>query len=219
LAKNLYISNMTLTQTFLKAKHWHLCLLTFGIPMIAEIALIIAMFADISKGVPPDPTIMFSFFKFFPVLMIVCLGSHYCWQWSIAIGLLEKIPANAKMKTGTFKLFFFIPMVYILLISIGVGLAFNGLPEMIERNVQPDFGMIATSMAIVIPLHLFSMFCIFYCLYFVSKTFKTAELQRQTTFSDFAGEFFLLWFYPVGIWIVQPKINKMVESTPELPVL
>jgi hypothetical protein len=73
-------------------------------------------------------------------------------------------------------------------------------------------------MAIIIPLHLFSMFCIFYCLYFVSKTFKTAELQRQTTFSDFAGEFFLLWFYPVGIWIVQPKINKMVESTPDLPV-
>jgi hypothetical protein len=71
-------------------------------------------------------------------------------------------------------------------------------------------------MAIIFPLHLFSMFCIFYCLYFVSKTFKTVELQRETTFSDFAGDFFLIWFYPIGIWIVQPKINKMVEETPSL---
>jgi hypothetical protein len=42
---------------------------------------------------------------------------------------------------------------------------------------------------------------------------------EQNVQPDFAGEFFLLWFYPVGIWIVQPKINKMVESTPDLPVL
>ncbi len=60
------------------------------------------------------------------------------------------------------------------------------------------------------------MFCMFYCLYFVSKTFKIAEMQRETTFSDFAGEFFLLWFYPIGIWIVKPKINKMVEETSTL---
>jgi hypothetical protein len=30
-------------------------------------------------------------------------------------------------------------------------------------------------------------------------------------FRDFAGEFFLVWFYPVGVWIIQPKINKMIE--------
>jgi hypothetical protein len=66
-------------------------------------------------------------------------------------------------------------------------------------------------MIIVFPLHLFSMFCIFYCLYFVAKTFKTVELQREVQFSDFAGEFFLIWFFPVGIWVIQPKINKMIE--------
>jgi hypothetical protein len=209
---------MTLSQTFLKAKHWHLFLLTFGIPMIAEVVLIIAMFANISKGIPPDPTVMFSFLKFFPVLMFIFTGTFFGWFWSIAIGLQDKIPANARMKTGMFKVFFFFPLVYILLFSIGMSTLFSGAAGMIERNVQPDFALIATAMAIIIPLHLFSMFCIFYCLYFVSKTFKTAELQRQTTFSDFAGEFFLLWFYPVGTWIVQPKINKMVESTPDLPV-
>jgi hypothetical protein len=41
---------------------------------------------------------------------------------------------------------------------------------------------------------------------------KTIELQREVTFSDFAGEFFLIWFYPVGIWIIQPKVNKFAQA-------
>ena len=59
--------------------------------------------------------------------------------------------------------------------------------------------------------HILSMFGIFYSLYFVAKTFKTVELQREVTFSDFAGEFFMIWFFPIGIWVIQPKINKMIN--------
>lgn len=44
-----------------------------------------------------------------------------------------------------------------------------------------------------------------------AKTIKTVELQKKVTFSDFAGEFFLLWFSPIGIWILQPKINKFAS--------
>jgi len=78
----------------------------------------------------------------------------------------------------------------------------------IENGIGPNPGIFG----LIIPFHLFSMFCIFYCLYFVAKVFKTVELQRKVTFSDFAGEFFMIWFYPIGIWIVQPKINKMIEK-------
>ena len=77
-------------------------------------------------------------------------------------------------------------------------------------NEESNFIAIAGIFAIIVPVHLFAMFCIFYSLYFVAKTFKTVELQRTVTFSDFAGEFFLLWFYPIGIWIIQPKINRMI---------
>ena len=73
-------------------------------------------------------------------------------------------------------------------------------------------GSIFTGFAVIFPLHIFSMFCIFYCLYFVAKTIKTIELQRQVTFSDFAGEFFLIWFFFIGVWILQPRINKMIAD-------
>lgn len=99
-----------------------------------------------------------------------------------------------------------------LLMSIGIGTIMSGLPGVVASGNGPDIGLIGSMVGIIIPLHLFSMFCIFYSLYFVAKTFKTVELQRETTFSDFAGEFFMIWFYPIGIWIIQPKVNKMAES-------
>ena len=46
-----------------------------------------------------------------------------------------------------------------------------------------------------------------------AKALKTVEWQKPVTFSDFAGEFFLIWFFPIGIWIIQPRINKLFDAT------
>jgi hypothetical protein len=31
-------------------------------------------------------------------------------------------------------------------------------------------------------------------------------------FKDFVGEFFLVWFFPIGVWILQPTINKLEDG-------
>ena len=198
-----------MTEKFLKAKHWQLFLLTFGIPMIFQFVMMGTMFAKIGTGNNPDPSFMFSYMKFFPILMILFMGVFFGWFWSVVIGLQKVIPAEAQMKLKRFKIFFFIPLVYILFLSIFIGGAMSGFAD---SSNAPNPGLIGGMMAIIFPLHLFSMFCIFHSLYFVAKAFKTAELKRKVSFSDFAGEFFLIWFYPIGIWIVQPKINKMIEE-------
>jgi len=203
---------MTFTETFLKAKHWQLFILTFGIPMVFQIILMISMFATLLSGDTSAPSSLFFFFKLFPVLMILLIGTIYGWFWSIAIGLQDKVPLHVKMKTKKFKIFFFIPLAYLLAISIGMGIAMTGLLGTIKAGSQPDIALFGGMVALIVPLHVFSVFCIFYCLYFVAKTFKTVERQRETTFSDFAGEFFMIWFYPIGIWIIQPKVNKMAET-------
>jgi hypothetical protein len=198
-----------MTEKFLKAKHWQLFLLTFGIPMLFQIVLMITMFANISSGNNPDVSFMFNYMMFFPIIMILLIATQFGWFWSMAIGLQSKVPENVKMKVKKFKIFFFIPLIYLILISIFIGVATN---LMLESGKAPSVGLIMSLVAIIIPLHFFSMFCIFYSLYFVAKTYKTVELQRQVSFSDFVGEFFMIWFYPIGIWIIQPKINKMFEN-------
>lgn len=62
------------------------------------------------------------------------------------------------------------------------------------------------------------MFCTVYTMYFAAKTIKLAELQRPVTFTDFADEFFLIWFFPIGIWFVQPRINELALATDSRPI-
>lgn len=178
--------------------------------------MVITMLKNMSSGTVPEPTQFLNILYIFPLLLVVMVGIHFGWYWSVAIELQHKIPDHAKLKTGKFKVFLFIPLVYILSISIVIGNVVSNMSGIMESGEQINPGAVFGWMAVIFPLHLFSMFCIFYCMYFVAKTFKTAELQRETTFSDFVSEFFLIWFYPIGIWIIQPKINRVAEDTPNL---
>lgn len=178
-------------EKFLKAKHWQIFLITYGLPFLIQ-AIMIPM-----TIMGSNPMIMF---KIFPIMMILFIGGFFGWFWSVAIGLQQVIPDEIKLNVRIFKIFFLIPLTYIIFIF--------GLIATSFFSGGPNLGVFA----IIVVFHLFSMFCIFYCLYFVAKTFKTAELQRKVTFGDYAGEFFMIWFFPIGIWIVQPKINKMIAN-------
>jgi len=194
---------------FLRAKHWQIFVLTFGIPLLAQAIFMISIFSSLVNSSNPDPTIIFGFFKFFPVLMLLFMGGTFGWFWSIAVGLQKMVPATVKMKTTMFKVFFFIPLIYISCIMTFMGFFFSS--TILQHPDQPPFWIFGT-FAVIFPVHIFSMFCIFYCLYFVAKTIKTVELQREVTFSDFVGEFFLMWFHFIGVWILQPRINKIVQG-------
>lgn len=191
---------------FLRAKHWQLFLLTFGLPFLIEIIFMLKMFVTIASGRVNG--LDMGAFTLFPIIMLLCMGTMFGWFWSVAIGLQSKIPQNINMKVTLFKVFFFIPLVYLIGLCCFIGSTFG---TMVSIGGQPNQAIFSLFMLIV-PLHLFSMLCIFYCLYFVAKTIKTVELQREVTFSDFAGEFFMIWFFFIGVWIIQPRINKIVAE-------
>jgi len=198
-----------MTDKFLKAKHWQLFLLMVAIPVVLQFVLMGKMVADFATQSPPDPVIMLGYMKFIPVVGILCIAVLFGWLWSVAVGLQNKVPVSVTMKVKKFKLFFTFPLVYMLAFLA----FFSAIMSSLEaNNPEPGSALVGSIFAVVVPLHLFAMFCFLYTFYFVAKTFKTVELQREVTFGDFAGEFFLLWFYPIGIWILQPKINKMIEE-------
>jgi hypothetical protein len=197
-----------MTDRFLKAKHWQLFVLTFGVPMIFQIFMMISAFSNFTLDNGPDPTFMMKYLIFLPFLMIIVMVIQFGWMWSVGIGLQNKVPAPVKMNVKTFKIFLFIPIVYLLFIAGFIAFVMNGG---FSGNDVP-FEQMGSLFFIIVPFHLLSMFSMFYSLYFIAKTLKTVETQREASFSDFAGEFFMIWFYPVGIWVVQPRINKLVEA-------
>ncbi len=64
-------------------------------------------------------------------------------------------------------------------------------------------------MSVLFPLHLVLMACMFYALYFLAATLAAAESERPSRVSSVASKFLLIWFFPIGIWVIQPKINRL----------
>ncbi len=187
-------------EKFLRAKHWHIFIITFGIPIIMQVIMMVATINGFNN---------YLISILFPIITILYILGYLGWFWSIGLGLQYKVPSDIIMKVKKFKIFLIFPMVYIIFISLSVGTLFG---EAFENAKDLSGLMVGIGAAIIFPLHIFSMFCMFYTMYFVAKTIKTVQLQRAVTFSDFAGEFFMIWFFPIGIWIIQPQINKIIEE-------
>lgn len=129
-------------------------------------------------------------------LMFVCILGFLGWYWALGSFLNSTLRPPTKLKASFFHFAVVYPIVYI--------------PVFFFLAIHP--GM--PSPFILIPLHLFAMFCIFYLLYFSSRSLVSAEKEKVVrSFGDYAGEFMLLWFYPIGIWIIQPRVNRLYEKS------
>ena len=190
-----------MTEKFLKAKHWQLFILLFGIPLVFQIIFMMAIFASLaSDGGGNVSWYAFGYGIFFFFLFLFIMVIYFWWFWSAAMGLQTYLPPGVHLKTSRFKIFFFTPLVYMFVLL--------AISSLYGFGIQPN----PLLLFLLVPIHIFSVFCMFYIIYFIAKTVKTVELQRKTEFSDYIGEFFLLWFFFIGVWIIQPKINKIVEK-------
>jgi hypothetical protein len=181
----------------LTLKHWQLFLLLFGLPAALQIVLMGTLFTTQDPG---------TLLAVFPLLMILYMGLLFGWYYTMGVYLYPKLPDAAVMNLTRFKIILLIPAVYILFLALMMTRMFAGMAE----TQPPD----PTWVAFIIPVHLLAMFCIFYSIWFIAKELKSVELQRPVTFGDFAGEFFLLWFWPIGVWILQPRINRLFGEDP-----
>ena len=192
---------------FLRAKHWQLFVAFVVLPFIIGMVFMINMLMNILPDSEPDPIKIFSHLKFFPLVVILFMAGKMCWQWAVAIRLQRLAPPGVQFRNTAFQIFFwfvmlFYPVLFFCMFSFINSIATAG------RMVDPkDFVWFIA----IFPLSLFNTFCMFYCYYYSAKTYKTVELQRDVTMSDFILECVLIWFFFVGVWILQPKINKMID--------
>ena len=182
---------------FLRAKHWELFLLLFGLPFLFQISLTFIM--DLNKE--GDKNYFFSWTKGYlqipPVLLCLIFAGLLAWIWAISCGLQRLIPMEINLNWNRFKL-------YLLIFLIGT-IGYYGSCSTCFNLKNLGFGNFELE-ALLKPV---LMFCFFNCLLFAAKVFKTAKLKQEVTFKAYAFEFFLMLFYPIGIWIIQPKIYEI----------
>lgn len=180
---------------FLKLKHWQVFLMMFAAPSLIQA---IAFESLISKKDPSE--FLFNFSMTMIIFIIVLFG----WLYSLAINLHKLLPENINMPLTKFKFLLFFPLLHL----IGLILFVVMLISDISHGINPNIPFLT----ILFLSHLFALYGMLYCFYFIAKTLKSVEWRRTVTMSDYLGEFFLLWFYPIGIWFIQPRINKLFNS-------
>jgi hypothetical protein len=167
----------------LRAKHWQVFSVLMGVMFLAQSAMV----ANIHTGTSPEaiqraiaPFMIITFL--FMLLVLV-------WLWGLGRFLWSVAPLDLRLDLRRFRLSLIYPLAYAILFGFAM-----------QRAHPPSW---------IIPLHLLAMFCMFYNLYFVAKSLRLAEERRPLVFYDYSGPFFLLWFFPIGIWVVQPRINRL----------
>jgi len=135
------------------------------------------------------------------ILTIIWAGFvAYC-VYFLGDSLYQKLPVGHDLKIKRFHFNLLFPLVYLIIVFI----LFDGGYE-INQNNYKEYGW---TLAIIIPLHLFTMYCLFYTIWFIAKCIATIENNSVVGFDNYAGSFFLLWFFPIGVWFVHPKVRKI----------
>lgn len=181
----------SISDFFLRAKHWLIFLLLLGSIVCGQVAIVIYAAAG-----PLSPEEMFSA-RFTLVMLLSTLlaaAPLFSWLWAAGSLLSDLQERRLQLNLKFFRFAVAFPMPYMCLFFF------------VFQSSHPE------AFLVIFPLHLFAVFCIFYSMYFVSKNLSQVEVGRRATFSDYAGYFFLIWLYPVGIWVIQPKINRLYLS-------
>lgn len=196
---------------FLKLKHWQLFMLFFALPVLIYIITIVGFFIkmfSLKHLNNFDPSLFSGLLVGIFFVILISHGTLTLWNWTIGTQLIDKVPSEIRLKNRFFKFTVIFPLVYFLLMPLFMSQMIQSID--IQSQQAPNFNPFI--FLLLIPLNLFTLFCSIYTFYFTSKTYKSAQLQREVTFGDYVGEFFLIMFFIVGVWIIQPKVNQMVET-------
>jgi len=183
-------------RTFLRAKHWEIFLLGIAVRLFFRVATntFLGNAALASTAHLPDTFLV----------RLLQEGNDialYAWAYFTGSFFNAVSPARLRIRPAGF----FLAMVGLVALEL--------MPRSWGISLPADF---ATLVLFLI--------CYASVVRFPSKTLVLAEEQELASNSDYKNEFILAFFYPIGIWWLQPRINEVYAahqnlSAPTDPVL
>jgi len=219
-------------RAILQLKHWQFFVFFFVLPALAFIGIyawFIFTMIDMTSNMPMngggsgdiDEILAFQQYMmkrmaFLYIPMIVPFVASHIWMWSIAKQCKEWVDESLHMGNVMFKITLLFPVVYMLVYGIGMFFYLqNFMTNMDSFNPNDGMAGFFAIWAFSLLGGLLSFASSLHNYYFTARSYKTAELQRKTTFGEYVGEFFMSWFLFVGIWIMQPKLNRWLVNGPD----
>ncbi|MBT8433171.1 MAG: hypothetical protein KJN95_00830 [Gammaproteobacteria bacterium] len=158
------------------------------------------------------PTILSLMFKIpFGPLVSASVGLFillvlFAWMFSIGTWSNRHLPESRRRSIFLFGISLALPIIYVLMyIILYIPLLQNGGPS------RPPLWLL--------PMHMFSMLGIFYGIWYTARQLKSLLENEDADFMIFSSTFFLLFIFPIGIWLIQPEVNqlynKLEQSNPD----
>lgn len=173
-----------------RLKHWQVFLVT-GLPFLS---LYFGFKPHIE--VARDPAEFEALFSRMMWSLLPIIGFVYIWIWSIGRFANRLIELNVRSPSRFFDFCF--PYAFAFVVF---AIMFFPKPSNFENPPVP--------MAVIFPLHILATVCTFYALAFSAKNLKMAEENRKIGFWGALFPFFMVWFFPVGVWFIQPRLNSL----------
>jgi hypothetical protein len=128
------------------------------------------------------------------ILALTGIIIYFSWILFVGHGLYQLLPHKIELNYNLFIINSFVWLtayVAVIVISDGEGMTFNGIAAL------PGF---------------YVFYAFLHFMMFPARTLKSIERGRKADVGECIGDFFLIIFLPIGIWFLQPRINKVTEN-------
>jgi len=176
---------MDALKIFLNARHWQLFLIYVSLTAVSIVA---------SGAVGDDEGSMVTL-----VFSLFLLLFQITWIFAIGLGMYNRIPENLRTGSGYFTFSY----AFTILASAGIIYYISDDASINDYDITPLF--------ILVPVLIFTAWSILYIMYFSTTMLVTAERGRKITTSDLFPWILAMVYFPVGVWMIQPKVNAVID--------
>jgi hypothetical protein len=174
----------------LKLKHWHIFMMTAGVYLGFLILQVVVELVFNETGIY---TMSRELDKLLEYISVATSLATNAWFYAIGVKLSDRRPQD-NVNTG-----FFISCIVV-----------STLYD-VAQNFSWTYGLMSVESIYVLAIGVFAM-SVYEC-YFVARALASVEMDTKASFYEFRGDVVLFLFHPIGVWWLQPRINRAIENS------
>jgi len=184
-----------------RLKHWQIFFAIVGMFLAVGIRQSIATNSYLANRGEPDFAALETLLVENMIVSMPIFAVLFFWIWSIAFCSTARASAISRSA----------------LTRVSVALLFAFIYMCVSPWVFP---FLSTAQDPLVPMvvvgivHMAAVFGLVYAFGLAAKILVSAERESRATFHEYLGTFFLIWFFPIGIWNIQPRLNAVVLRAP-----
>lgn len=129
------------------------------------------------------------------------------WAWAIYREVPNRLPEGVRLRgKGFFPFAFFLALGWFKYLIFEI--AADEWFVLVRGFFAPSGLTFDEALAVSILMGMGGLFCIGH----LAKTIRSAELGRSALFGEWAGTAGLFLVYPLGVWFIQPRLNRLAAK-------